>query len=201
MRRTESISHNRRDQFLNKAGVTMTFENMLQVVMTPSSMRLTELLLCLWWRGIRVHGLRRDTALQHLLMIPPGNDSLCVWFGMTSWDWWQSSHKGQWRFYNRSLPHSGMMTLGHYYDLHETNAGEHWYGGSCRYLSCLPGVPIRFQLMWRGGNGRWINTIPKDDLFAQLSLAATARSASITLPIPSGISLSSQTCTLDPGSS
>jgi hypothetical protein len=36
-------------------------------------------------------------ALGHPLVVPPGNVSLQVWIGMTSRDWWLSSHKGQWR--------------------------------------------------------------------------------------------------------
>jgi hypothetical protein len=71
---------------------------MLQVVMTPSSMRLAELQLCLWWGHIRDQGLHRETALGHLLVVPPGNVSLGVWIGMTSRDWRLSYHKGQWCF-------------------------------------------------------------------------------------------------------
>jgi hypothetical protein len=53
---------------------------------------------------------RRDTALGHLLVVPLGNDSLGVWISMTNWDWRLSSHKGQWRSYDRSLPLGGIMT-------------------------------------------------------------------------------------------
>jgi hypothetical protein len=67
---------------------------MLQVLMTPSSMRLAELWLCLWLGHIRDQGLRQDTALGHLLVVLPGNISLGVCIGMTSWDWRLSSHKG-----------------------------------------------------------------------------------------------------------
>jgi hypothetical protein len=88
-------------------------------------MRLAELWLCLSWGCIRSQGLRRGTALGHLLVVPLGNVSLGVWIGTTSWDWQLSSHKGQWCFYDWSLPHSGTMTLKHYYDLLGTNAGEH----------------------------------------------------------------------------
>jgi hypothetical protein len=92
---------------------------------------------------MRDQGLRQDTALGHLLVVPPGNISLGVWIGMTSRDWWLGSHKGQWRFHDQSLPHGGIMTLRYYYGLLGTNAGEHLYGDSSGYFSCLPRVPIR----------------------------------------------------------
>jgi hypothetical protein len=57
--------------------------------------------------------------------------------------WRLSSHKRQWRFYDRSLPCGGIMTPGYHYGLPGTNAGEHSYGGNHGYLSCLPRVPIR----------------------------------------------------------
>jgi hypothetical protein len=66
--------------------------------MTPSSMRLAELRLCLWWGRFKDQGLRRDTALGHLLVVPQGNVSLGVWIGMTSQDWRLSTLKGQWCF-------------------------------------------------------------------------------------------------------
>jgi hypothetical protein len=88
-------------------------------------------------------GMRWDTALGHLLVVPLGNDSLGVWIYMTSQDWQLSSHKGQWRFYDWSLPRSSIMTLGYHNGLHETNAGEHSYGGNSGYLSCLHWVPSR----------------------------------------------------------
>jgi hypothetical protein len=81
-------------------------------------------------------GVRCDTALGHLLMVPLGNDSLGVWISMTNQGWRPSSHKGQLRFYDRGLPHGGIMTLGYHYGLPGMNAGEHLYGG-------LPRVPIR----------------------------------------------------------
>jgi hypothetical protein len=74
-------------------------------------------------------GMCWDTALGHLLVVPLGNDSLGVWFCMTSRGWRLSSHKGQWRVYDRSLPRGGTMTLGYHYGLPGTNAGEHSYGG------------------------------------------------------------------------
>jgi hypothetical protein len=46
-------------------------------------------------------------------------------------------------FYDHSLPRVGIMTLGYYYGLPGTNAGEHSYGGSFGYWSCLPRVPLR----------------------------------------------------------
>jgi hypothetical protein len=49
---------------------------MLRVVMTPSSVRLAELRLCLWWGRIMDQGMRWDTALGHLLVVSLGNDSL-----------------------------------------------------------------------------------------------------------------------------
>jgi hypothetical protein len=64
-------------------------------------------------------------------------------FSMTSRDWWLSSHKGQWRFYDRSLPRGGIITLGYYYGLPGMNAAGHSYGGNFDYLSCLPRVLIR----------------------------------------------------------
>jgi hypothetical protein len=70
---------------------------MLQVVMAPSSVRLAEVWLCLWWGRIRDQELHQDTALGHFLVVPSGNVSLEVWIGMTSQDWRLSSHKGQWR--------------------------------------------------------------------------------------------------------
>jgi hypothetical protein len=82
-------------------------------------------------------------ASGHFLVVPPGNISLRDCIGMTSRDWRLSSHKGQWRFYDRNLPHGSMMNLGYYYGLPWMNAGEHSYGGSSRYLSCLPRAPIR----------------------------------------------------------
>jgi hypothetical protein len=80
-------------------------------------MRLAELQLCLggdtsWTRD----------ALGHLLMVPLGNNSLGVWICMTSRDWRIRSHKGQWRFNDRSLPRGGIMTLGYHYGLPGTNA-------------------------------------------------------------------------------
>jgi hypothetical protein len=111
--------------------------------MTPSSMRLAELWLCLWWGCIRDQGLCRDTALGHLLVVPLGNISLGVWISMTSRDWRLSSHKGQWHVHNRSLPRGSIMTFGYYYGLPGTNVGEHSYGGSFGYLGCLPRVPTR----------------------------------------------------------
>jgi hypothetical protein len=90
-------------------------------------------------------GMRWDTALGHLLVVPLGNDSLGVWICMTSRDWRLSSHKRQWRVYDRSLPRGGMMTLGYHYGLPGTNAGEHSYGGNFGYLSCLPRVPLRYR--------------------------------------------------------
>jgi hypothetical protein len=73
-------------------------EDMLQVVMKPSSVRLAKLWLCLWWGCIRDQRWHQDTALGHLLVVLPGNVSLGVWIGMTNWDWRLSSDKGQWRF-------------------------------------------------------------------------------------------------------
>jgi hypothetical protein len=113
----------------------------LQVVMTPSSMRLAELRLCLWWRRIVDQRVRRDTALGRLV-VPLGNCSLGVWISMTSPDWRLISHKGQWRL-TAGASHAAAMTLGHHYGLPGTNAGEHSYGGSFGYLSCLPRVPLR----------------------------------------------------------
>jgi hypothetical protein len=81
-------------------------------------------------------------ALGHLLVVPLGKDSLGVWFSFANRDWRLSSHKGQWRFYDRSLPPGGIMTLGYHYNLPGTNAGKHSYGGSFSYLSCLPRVPF-----------------------------------------------------------
>jgi hypothetical protein len=94
-------------------------------------------------------GMRWDTALGHLLVVPLGNDSLGVWICMTSRDRRLSSHKGQWRVYDRSLPRGGMMTPGCHYGLPGTNAGEHSYGGNSGYLRCLPRVPLR----WRKHSG------------------------------------------------
>jgi hypothetical protein len=52
---------------------------------------------------------RRNTALGQLV-VPLGNDSLGVCINMTKWDWRLTSHKGQWSFYDRSLPCGGIMT-------------------------------------------------------------------------------------------
>jgi hypothetical protein len=88
-------------------------------------------------------GLRRwGTALGHLLVVLPGNVSLQVWTGMTKWGWRLSSHKGQWSFYDQSLPRGGIMTLGHDYGLSGTNAGEHSCAGGYGHLRCLPRVPL-----------------------------------------------------------
>jgi hypothetical protein len=84
-----------------------------------------------------------DTALGHLLVVPLGNGSLGVCISMTSQDWWLSSHKGQWCFYDQSLPCGGIMILGHHYGLPRMNVGEHSYGDSFGYLSCLPRVLFR----------------------------------------------------------
>jgi hypothetical protein len=81
--------------------------------------------------------------LGHLLVVLPGNISLLVWFDMTKWDWWLSSHKSQCHFYDQSLPRGGIMTLGHDYGLSGTNAGEHSCGGGSGHLRCLPRVPLR----------------------------------------------------------
>jgi hypothetical protein len=88
-------------------------------------------------------GVALDTAFGHLLVVLLGNVCFGVWISMTSQDWQLSFHKGQWRFYNRSLSRGGIMTLGHYYGLPRMNAGEHSYGGSSGYLSCHPRVLIR----------------------------------------------------------
>jgi hypothetical protein len=88
-------------------------------------------------------GMRWDTALGHLLMVPLGNGSLGVWIFMTSRYWRLSSHEGQWRFNDQSLPRGGIMTLGYHYGLPRTNAGEHSYGANSAYLSCLPRVTKR----------------------------------------------------------
>jgi hypothetical protein len=53
----------------------------------------------------------------HLLVVPLSNDSLGVWISMTNQDWQLSSHKGQWHFYDWSLPRDGIMTLGYHYGL------------------------------------------------------------------------------------
>jgi hypothetical protein len=125
-------------------GVTVTFQgHMLRVVMTPSSVRLAELRLCFWWGSIMDQGMRWDTALGHLLVVPLGNDSLGVWISTTNRGWRLSSHKGQWYFYDRSLPCSGIMTPGYHYGLLGTIAGEYSYGGNYSYLTCLPRVRIR----------------------------------------------------------
>jgi hypothetical protein len=50
------------------------------------------------------------------------------------------------------------MTLRYYYSLPGTNAGQHLYGGSSGYMSCLPRVPAT----------------PRGDPFMLLSLVATA---------------------------
>jgi hypothetical protein len=81
---------------------------------------------------------RPGVAPGQLLAVPLGNVNLGVWIGMTSQDWQASSHKGQWRFHDRSLLRGSMMTLGYYYGLPGTNAGEHSYGGRLGYLRCLP---------------------------------------------------------------
>jgi hypothetical protein len=88
-------------------------------------------------------GMRWNTALGHLVVVPLGNVSLGVWICMTSRGWQLSSHKGQWRVYDRSLPRGGIMTPGYHYSLPGTNAGEHSYGGNFGNLSCLPRVPSR----------------------------------------------------------
>jgi hypothetical protein len=65
--------------------------------MTPSSMRLAELWLCLWWGGIMDQEVRQDKVLGRLFVSPLSNVSLRVWISMASQDWRLSSHKGQWR--------------------------------------------------------------------------------------------------------
>jgi hypothetical protein len=94
-------------------------------------------------------GMCWDTALGHLVILL-GNNSLGVWICMTSQDWRLSSHKGQWCFYDRSLPRGGIKTLGYHYGLPRMNAGEHSYGGMQAFgLHTLK----RFnQPMWKGGN-------------------------------------------------
>jgi hypothetical protein len=64
---------------------------------------------------------------------------------MTNQDWWLSSHKGQWCFYEHSLPRGGITTLRYHYGLPGTNVGEHSYKGSFGYLSCLPRVPFWYH--------------------------------------------------------
>jgi hypothetical protein len=98
--------------------------------MTQSSVRLAELRLCLWWGPIMDQVTRSDTALGHLLVVQLGNHSLGVWISTTNRGWRLSSHKGQWRFYDRSLPRGGIITFLDYYGLPGTNAGEHLYGGN-----------------------------------------------------------------------
>jgi hypothetical protein len=71
---------------------------------------------------VRAHH-RPGGALGHLPVVLLGNDSLEVWISMTNRDWRLSSHKGQWRFHDRSLPHSGIMTLGYHYGLPGINVG------------------------------------------------------------------------------
>jgi hypothetical protein len=51
----------------------------------PSSMRLEELWLCLWWGHIMDQRGRRDT--------PRGPIGQCQSRGLTTWDWQLSSHK------------------------------------------------------------------------------------------------------------
>jgi hypothetical protein len=58
-----------------------------------------------------VQGLRRDTALGHLLVVPLGNVSLGVGISMTSQGWRLNSHEGQW----------GLMTGASHYGLPRTN--------------------------------------------------------------------------------
>jgi hypothetical protein len=88
-------------------------------------------------------GLRWGTALGHVLVVLPGNVGLGVSIGMTKWDRRISSHKGQWCFYDQSLPRGDIMTLGHNYGLSGTYAGELSCGGGFVYLRCLPRVPLR----------------------------------------------------------
>jgi hypothetical protein len=75
---------------------------------------------------------RPGFALGHSFETPPrgpaGQRQSRVWIGTTKWDWQLSSHKGQWHFYDQSLPRGGIMTLGHDYGLPGTNAGEHSCG-------------------------------------------------------------------------
>jgi hypothetical protein len=121
-------------------------------------------------------GMRWVTALGHLLVIPLGNDSPGVWFCMTSRGWRLSSHKGQWRVYDRSLPRGGIMTPGYYYGLPGTNVGKHSNGGNFGYLSCLPRVLLRCRkpthVEWweRGG----LICYPWGDSFMQVSLVVTS---------------------------
>jgi hypothetical protein len=56
----------------------LTLVHALQVVMTPSLMRLVGQRLCLWWGRIMDKGVRRDTDLGHLLVVLLGNASLGV---------------------------------------------------------------------------------------------------------------------------
>jgi hypothetical protein len=79
-------------------------------------------------------------ALGHLV-VPLGNDSLGIWIYMNSRDWRLSSHEGQWRFYDWSLPRGGITTLGYHYGLPETNAGEHSYGGNS--VTCVVSLEYR----------------------------------------------------------
>jgi hypothetical protein len=114
----------------NGGGVTATLPGRtLRVLMTSSSMRLAELLLSLLGTH-RGPGMRCYTDLGQLLVVPLGNDTPEVWICMTSRGWRLSSHKGQWRVYDRSLPRGGIMTPGYYCGLPGTNAGEHSYGGN-----------------------------------------------------------------------
>jgi hypothetical protein len=163
--------------------------------MTPSSMRLIELRLCLWWGRFLDQGMRRDTALGHLFVIPLCDASLRVWISMASRDWRLSSHEGQWRLMTAVSHAGGIMTPRYYYGLPGTNAGEHSYGGSSGSLSYFTRVHKRCrkpsgsttltwfnQLMWRGGNEGWFVT-PRDDHFMRFSLVATAWLASVALPL------------------
>jgi hypothetical protein len=106
-------------------------------------MRLAELRLSLLGTNYGP-GMRWDTALGQLLVVPLGNDRLGVWICMTSWGWRLSSHKVEWRVYDRSLPRGGLMILGYYLGLPGMNVGEHSYGGNFGYLSCLPRVQLRY---------------------------------------------------------
>jgi hypothetical protein len=77
---------------------------MLRVVMTPSSVRLAKLRLCLWWGRIMDQGKCWDTALEHLLVVRLGNDRLGVWISTTTGAAGQVGIKSNGVFYDPSLP-------------------------------------------------------------------------------------------------
>jgi hypothetical protein len=116
---------------------------------------------------------------------------------------------------DQSLPLGGIMTLGYYYGIPGTNAGEHLCGVSHGYFSCPPRVPIRcrkpfgpntlkrfIQPTWRGGIwGASVLTTPRHPRGVFMCIT-WSQCACIALPMASrDTPLPPQTSSLGPGNS